>query len=335
MSKSLYLIAFIVSISFLFSNCPDFDDDEYETSSIYIMNVDGSDEVRLTDNKEEDYHPQFSPDGSRILYHSYRDREGLFIMNADGSDLSLLIAGGFYDFGFSPDGSKIIFSSYYGIFILNMDGSGCDTLTFNETYCAHPRFSPDGSKIIFSVFREDSVIGGVVTRYIMKSDGSNIIKLSEDKGWGWFFQEFSPDGSKIIYITEYEGIQSICIINIDGSDKTKLTNTYSTRSVKFSPDGSKLLFEAYSGDNHEIFIMNADGTNKTKLTDDLGDDKSPKFSPDGSKIVFVSDRDGNNEIYIMNADGSNQINLTCNTRWDDAPQFSPDGKKIVFQSGSE
>ena len=335
MSKATYLIAFIVSISVLFSSCSEFEGDEYEASSIYIMNVDGSAEVRLTDNKEDDYHPQFSPDGSRILFHSCREREGLFIMNTDGSDLSLLVAGGFYDFGFSPDGSKIIFSSYYGIFVLNMDRSGCDTLTFNEAYCYCPRISPDGNKIVFSSVDIDSAEKTIVIRYIMDIDGSNIIKLSEDKGWGWFFQEFSPDGSKIIYITEYEGIQSICIINIDGSDKTKLTNTHGTRDVIFSPDGSKLLFEAYSGDNHEIFIMNSDGTNKTKLTDDQGDDKSPQFSPDGSKIVFVSDRDGNNEIYIMNADGSDQTNLTFNTRWDDAPQFSPDGKKIVFHSGSE
>ncbi|MBC8484731.1 MAG: PD40 domain-containing protein [Bacteroidetes bacterium] len=335
MSKATYLITFIVTILVLFSSCSEFEDDEYETSSIYLMKVDGGAEVRLTDNKEEDYHPQFSPGGSRILFHSYRDREGLFIMNTDGSDLSLLVAGRLYDFGFSPDGSKILFSSYFGICVLNMDGSGCDTLTLNEEYCAYPRFSPDGSKIIFSVFREDSVIGGVVTRYIMESDRSNIIKLSEDKGWGWFFQEFSPDGSKIIYITEYEGKQSICIINIDGSGKVKLTDTYRTWDVKFSPGGSKLLFEAYSGDNYEIFIINSDGTNKTKLTDDPGDDKSPQFSPDGSKIIFVSDRDGNNEIYIMNVDGSDQTNLTCNTKRDDAPQFSPDGEKIVFQSGSE
>ncbi len=152
-SKATYLIVFTVCISVLFLSCSEFEDDEYEASSIYIMNVDGSDEVRLTDNKEEDYHSQFSPDGSRILFHSYRDREGLFIMNTDGSDLSLLIAGRLYDFGFSPDGLKIVFVSDRDgnneIYIMNADGTDQTNLTCNTRWDDAPQFSPDGKKIVF------------------------------------------------------------------------------------------------------------------------------------------------------------------------------------------
>ena len=55
-------------------------------SEIYIMNVDGSRQTRLTNNLEEDSWPSFSPDGSKIAFSSNRDGSvGIYIMNVDGS----------------------------------------------------------------------------------------------------------------------------------------------------------------------------------------------------------------------------------------------------------
>ena len=56
---------------------------------IYVMNADGSSQMRLTDHPRWDRHPVWSPDGGEILFAS--DRQGRwqwYIMNADGSNLS-------------------------------------------------------------------------------------------------------------------------------------------------------------------------------------------------------------------------------------------------------
>ena len=53
---------------------------------IYIMNIDGSDQINLTKNEEEDNHPNFSPDGSKIAFYSRRTGNGeIYTMNIDGS----------------------------------------------------------------------------------------------------------------------------------------------------------------------------------------------------------------------------------------------------------
>ena len=54
-------------------------DGNYE---IYVMNIDGSDVVRITDNEERDDFPSWHPDGNRIVYVSERDgQKDIFLVN--------------------------------------------------------------------------------------------------------------------------------------------------------------------------------------------------------------------------------------------------------------
>jgi len=60
---------------------------------IYVMNADGSDQKRLTNNPAVDSTPSWSPDGKRIAFTSYRDgkkNSEIYVMNADGSALKNL-----------------------------------------------------------------------------------------------------------------------------------------------------------------------------------------------------------------------------------------------------
>ncbi|GAI97950.1 unnamed protein product, partial [marine sediment metagenome] len=59
-------------------------DGNYE---IYLLNIDGSEQVRLTNNPAGDGNSSFSPDGTKIAFTSDRDGNGeIYIMNVDGSE---------------------------------------------------------------------------------------------------------------------------------------------------------------------------------------------------------------------------------------------------------
>ena len=109
------------------------------TQQIYVMNADGSDQTRITNDKANDWAPSFSPDGKKIAFVTDRaSGPGVYIMEADGSNqLNLTNSTDSTNFApaFSTDGSRIAFVSDRdgnpSIYIINADGSGVAHINHN------------------------------------------------------------------------------------------------------------------------------------------------------------------------------------------------------------
>jgi WD40-like Beta Propeller Repeat len=88
---------------------------QINNSELYLINLDGSGEQRLTNNNVGDAFGTLSPDGKKIVFESNRNRldgepvntSGLFLMNADGTDQTFLARGG--SPSWPPDGKYIAF----------------------------------------------------------------------------------------------------------------------------------------------------------------------------------------------------------------------------------
>jgi Tol biopolymer transport system component len=88
---------------------------------IFVMNADGSNRRRLTNNGAANFAPFFHPDGKRVIFSSnVHDAAGrnfdLYMINIDGTGLERITMHGEFD-GFpmfSPDGRKLVFASNRG-----------------------------------------------------------------------------------------------------------------------------------------------------------------------------------------------------------------------------
>jgi Tol biopolymer transport system component len=170
-------------------------DGEREQDEIYVANVDGSGERRLTFHATDDHDAAWSPDGSSILfmrgYWVYRVR-------AVGTGLTKVLAGEeLDDAAWSPDGSRLVYSNSGSIWVARADGSQRRRLTHGsenpDIGDNEPAWSPDGRRISFG--RDGDV-------WVMNSDGSDETRLTSDVGLAETEDgepDWSPDGRWIAF----------------------------------------------------------------------------------------------------------------------------------------
>jgi Tol biopolymer transport system component len=295
---------------------------------IYVMNPDGTDQVRLTTSPEWDIWPLWSPDGSKIAFESTRDGDfEVYVMNTDGSgQVNVTNAPGTADApdDWSPDGSRIVITRGWGaegeVFVVNADGSEPVNLTDSPGFDGAADWSPDGSKIAFTSDRS-----GTDEIYVMNPDGSDVAGLTTATPEEAFWPVWSPDGTKIAFSSEQDGTREIYVMNADGSGVLNLTDSPSfDGEPAWSPDGSKLAFTTNRDGNYEIYIVAADGSDMVNLTNSTGDEWRPSWSADGRWIAFEYSFDGGyEEIYVMSVDGRVRARLTWAQDSDRGAQWRP------------
>ena len=207
------------------------------TPDLYVMDSDGNNVVRLTHDNFFEIHPSWTPDGKRIAFSSFRAVVGnweIYAMDTNGNNPINLTKHKWQDDSpsWSPDGSKIAFVSARDgdlftpehIFVMNADGKERRNLTGDTdlTKNQNPTWSPDGSKIAFhSQHLFDPGLRYQI--YAITAEGENLEKLTEEGSNR--FPAYSPDGTKIAFASTRDGGNNIYVMDTDGSNPVKLTNT--------------------------------------------------------------------------------------------------------------
>ncbi len=177
-------------------------------SGIYVIDANGANERFLRAGGS----PTWSPDGTRIAFSTGSGTGGgVHIMNADGSNATLLVSNEFaspgwgFEYGvfspaWSPDGQRIAFvrANYdegFAIYTTNADGSGSPTpLPGNGFAQDRPAWSPDGSRVAFETgsYSGDEVASVTLSGSDFRVHVTNETGYAGDPAW-------SPDGRSLLF----------------------------------------------------------------------------------------------------------------------------------------
>lgn len=200
---------------------------------LFVANVDGTNEVRVTQSQGLDTEPTWSPDGTQIAFTTHREGDAdVYIMNADGSGARALTD----DTGvpepaqemmpaWSPDGTRIAFvrssnggntvwvqgvDAFYGQFFASSD------------FAAYPAWAPDGTRIAFSVGGDIYVrpLPPVGVYDDNEATSTNLtLNVGDDLLPSW-----SPDGTQIAFVSTRAGEFDVYVMAADGTNQRNLTN---------------------------------------------------------------------------------------------------------------
>ncbi len=216
---------------------------------IYLADPDGSNSRPLVVRRHRDYRPEWSPDGSHLVFTANIDGSPLLMrVAADGTDLQALssreMAGG--DPDYSPDGSRLVFHvdrpDARDLMLMDPESGAIEPLTsttgFQET---SPRWSPDGSEVAFVGRSGDDEAGDIWTIHPISGERTQVTRTPESDE---FHPDWSSDGSRLVFVRVTEGVFSLVLHDLaTGGERTLAAgNGYAVLDPHVSPDDRAVTF---------------------------------------------------------------------------------------------
>ncbi len=258
---------------------------------IYIMNPDGSEQVRLTQYEGNDLKAVWSPTGEQILFTSDRDgKRDLYLMNPDGSNIRRVFKNELKrnftlrDYpAWSPDGKQIAYmhinwdKDIYAIYVANLGEQ-------EENFLANglgPAWSPEGAEIACSTFGDGQI------KLISVRTGAEKRILPRKELGGQMSPSWSAMGDKLAFAWNNNPLPP-----------------------DFNPERGDKLPKEWS-DKRTIYIVNRDGTDLQQLVPEDGSDAwAPALSPNGDEVLYTQEINGRNQIFKVDVSSGVRTQLT-------------------------
>ena len=176
---------------------------------VHVANLDGSASRAITPRRGLAIDPDWSPDGSRLVYTQARLRgdrvqNRLVVVNADGTGRRTLTPFGGPDEinpKWMPDGQAIVFEhlrergNRSRIMAMSPAGGAARQIYDSPGWDTNPIPSPDGTRILFTSDRHDpdrDRISPAFELYTMALDGTDVVRLTTNRS-----RDFFPDWQRL------------------------------------------------------------------------------------------------------------------------------------------
>lgn len=314
------------------------------TSQVFLRSLGSPAPAQITRSASPCLLPYWSPDGTRIYYHS--GRQLWSVGTAGGAPNRVLedVARS----ALSPDGKTLV---------LMRGVPGSSSLWITSSAAAKPEpyrrppfpevfgssasltFSPDGGKLAVVVARRAG--SGANELWILPhpSGSPRRVLASVRAGATILRVAWMRDSRNIVFSAEFPGISGVHLYLGDLQADTFRSLTSSTTGEDFpavSPDGSRIAFASDSTD-FDLLEVPLNGDPARPLLATSRSEQFPAWAPSGAQYVYATDSSGTAELWLRSTQEGWARPLLARgaegpADWNrlQFPVFSPDGQKIAY-----
>lgn len=254
---------------------------EGRDKELWVMDADGANARPLTADRSLAQSPAWSPEGSLLLFTSWRGGSGpqVWVMSPENRKPYLVSGrnGLNTSASYAPDGQRIVCTlSQDGnaeVYSLDARGGSPQRLTRHRGIDTSPSWSPTGQTIAFTSDRT-----GTPQVHLMDTEGGDVRRLTFDVDYtdspAW-----SPKGDRIAFVTRVGGGFDIWVCRADGTGGKPLVTGGNNENPRWSPDGRHLVFASDRDGRYGLWVTDLDGALPRRLDTGGRVALSPAWSP--------------------------------------------------------
>jgi len=286
---------------------------------------------------EETVNLAWSPDGERVVYHTFVNGDPMFVADRTGVNARRIFGDqpGLHNHYpvWSPDGRWIYFShgtpatGEMDLWRIDQAGRSPERLTQMNTDVAYP--TPVGDRTVFYVARDEDGSGPWLWALDLKHRDSRRVSVGLEQ---YTSVQASADGRKLV-ATISNPVAGLWTVPI-------LDRVADERDVKpFAVPTERALAPRFGGSS--LFYLSSLGTGDGlwRLRDGQATEiwkgangalrETPALSPDGGRVAIVLRRNGKRQLDVLSSDGAELQPIAEGMVPQGSSCWSPDGRWIV------
>ena len=286
---------------------------------------------------EEAVNLAWSPDGARIVYHTFGSGDPIFVADRDGANARPIFGDhpGVHNhfLTWSPDGRWIYFvhgtpaTKEMDLWRIDPGGRNPERLTQRNTDIAYPTLA--GNRTVFYVARDGDGSGPWLWSFDLKRKDSRRASFGLEQ---YTSVEASADGRKLVATISnpVAGLWSIPILNrLAEEHDVKPFTVPTVRALAPRFGGASLFYLSSLGTGDGLWRLRDGQVTEIWRGADGALLETPAVSRDGSRVAIVLRRSGKRQLHVLSADGAELLPIAEGIDVQGTSCWSPDGKWIV------